>query len=384
MRPVSTSLFAIALLTGACGFDESSTEAPNTVPAGWTEHRSEAIQAPPAHVYLQHGGGTRPLAPEVSPTADHVTPTETMRVVGDQLVDRCGEPLVVRGVNKDIAGVDLEARAFPEIAKTGANMVRMVWTTAHAPVEADKALSAAWTNGLAVVWELHDATGDFSKLGKVFDYWVQSDTVAMIAKYQTDLIINIANEAGTLQTTDTDYLDTYASGLARMRAAGIHTPILIDAAGWGQNVEQMLRVAPKLMEADPDRNVLFDWHEYTSGKNETGRITNALELAKTNRIPLLVGEFAALGVGDCGQRVPYDHVIGEVARIGTVGYLAWSWDGTNGDCRQNGDSGFDMVKDGVHLSTLASGWARDVVFDLPASIAKTAHKTTWQRTRACE
>jgi hypothetical protein len=62
--------------------------------------------------------------------------------------------------------------------------------------------------------------------------------------------------------------------------------------------------------------------------------------------------------------------------------MAWSWDNFNGDCKQGNASPFDMVSDGIHLSTLKAGWATEVVTTDPASIAKTAKRTPWQLSKA--
>jgi mannan endo-1,4-beta-mannosidase len=84
----------------------------------------------------------------------------------------------LRGVNKmsvfDDEGPCGEI-SFPEIAKTGANTVRIVWAivddigkTDPADVEAliDNAISA----GLLPMIELHGATSDFSRLDELVDY----------------------------------------------------------------------------------------------------------------------------------------------------------------------------------------------------------------------
>src|SRR5690606_24248087 len=49
-------------------------------------------------------------------------------VQGAKLFDRCGEEVVLRGVNKMSVWTDRQGNDFSEIAKTGANSVRIVWT----------------------------------------------------------------------------------------------------------------------------------------------------------------------------------------------------------------------------------------------------------------
>lgn len=310
-------------------------------------------------------------------------PGATMRVRGGKLIDRCGEVVTLRGVNKDTY-VDTTGASLPEIGKTAANAVRMVWTLNRSAYDAERVIAGALAAKLIPIIEMHDATGDFSKLDAVFDYWTRADVAAVLIAHETDLIVNVANEAGTNATTDAVYTSTYNAGIARLRAAGLHMPLMLDAASWGQGVEQLLRVAPSVLAADSDHNVVFSWHEYSSGPGATEetRITSVLESAKGAGIALVIGEFAGVGVDNCDQPLPYGHLIGEAQRLG-VGYLAWSWDNTNGHCRKDGASPFDMVTDGKTVASLKPGWARDVVLDHPASIAHTAVRTKWQTTRSC-
>lgn len=310
------------------------------------------------------------------------TPRATMRAEDGKLFDRCGEPLMLRGVNKDTY-VDLTGASLPEIGKSGANAVRMVWTLNRTAADADRVITAAENAMMVPILEMHDATGDFSKLPAVFDYWTRADIVAVIKKHETDLIVNIANESGTNLTTDAEYVATYSAGIKRMRAAGIHTPLMLDAAQWGQGVEQLVRVAPQVLATDPDKNLMFSWHEYSASQTETVRITTALQSAKDKGITFVIGEFAGVGVEDCSKAIPYGHLMSEAQRFG-VGYLAWSWDNTNGHCRVNGASPFDMVVDGKSAATIKSGWARDVLLDHPSSISKTSVRTKWQSSRSCK
>src|SRR6476660_9280665 len=54
---------------------------------------------------------------------------KTLRVSGGWLYDRCGERVILRGVNK-MAVYEEDptcAQIFPQIRMTGANVVRIVW-----------------------------------------------------------------------------------------------------------------------------------------------------------------------------------------------------------------------------------------------------------------
>jgi Cellulase (glycosyl hydrolase family 5) len=125
------------------------------------------------------------------------------------------------------------------------------------------------------------------------------------------------------------------------------------------------------LAADPQKNIIFSWHEYTGGTQEDARITTSLEKSKTLGIVLINGEFASGGAGVCTQTIPYKFLLSEAQRVGT-GWLAWSWDTNNSDCLSGGSSIFNMTTSLASASGLVSGWASDVVQDDPNSIKNTS------------
>src|SRR5688572_23914638 len=80
-----------------------------------------------------------------------------LRVDGRHLVDRCGERIVLRGVNEMIVwspGRD-GVPELGEIAKTGANAVRMVWTDEGSAGALDSAIANALGQRLIPIIEHH-------------------------------------------------------------------------------------------------------------------------------------------------------------------------------------------------------------------------------------
>ena len=162
-------------------------------------------------------GGTDPLTgpgdgpskqpgardPGQPPLAEPSLPARsTMSVSGRHLYSACGEQITLRGVNKMNIWQDKDgSRSFAEIAKTGANTVRIVWDMTGTAEELDTIIARAVSEGLVPMVELHDATGKFEMLHKLVDYWIQPDVVAVITKHQRNLLVNIGNEVG--ETSDT-------------------------------------------------------------------------------------------------------------------------------------------------------------------------------------
>ena len=301
------------------------------------------------------------------------TPPEArFRVEGRHLYDRCGERVVLRGVNKMNIWTDPDGiPSFAEIARSGANAVRIVWLTTTPASEFDATRSNAAAAHLIPVLDMHDATGDWSKLGQVVDYWVRPDTVEVIRKHEKYLLINIANEAGR-EVRDDEYVAEYAKAVSRMREAGIRVPLIIDAAGWGRNAEQLLRAAPALLAQD--RDLIFSWHAWDTVGDQAARVTRNLELAVEKEIPFLVGEFAHAEVG-CKPGIPYRHIMAEAQRLG-IGWLAWSWGPGNQDC-----PAMDMTEDGT-FETLHA-WGKEVAITDPNSICMTSRRPQSMIDGAC-
>ena len=69
---------------------------------------------------------------------------------------------------------------FAEIAKTGANAVRIVWNDDGSASMLDTAISNAVNEALIPMIEHHGATGDLSLMAAVVDYWTRPDVLAIL------------------------------------------------------------------------------------------------------------------------------------------------------------------------------------------------------------
>jgi mannan endo-1,4-beta-mannosidase len=285
------------------------------------------------------------------------------RVDGRRLLDRCGEEVVLRGINRMTVVMDRDGiPSFPQIARTGANTVRIMWMTWRPAAEAAPAVANAVRSGTIPILELHDATGRWERLPEVVDFWLQPQMLEIIRRHEHEMIVNIANEAGDHGVTDEQFFDGYRTAIRRMRGAGIRTPLMIDAAGWGRNEEQLLRVAPRLLREDPERNLIFSWHPWDPGEQEA-RITRAMERSVEMDLPFVIGEFSHTTVR-CAGAVPFRHIMAEAQRL-RIGWLAWSWGPGNADC-----ASMDMTTDST-FETL-HGWGLEVAVTDPNSIRNTS------------
>jgi mannan endo-1,4-beta-mannosidase len=260
----------------------------------------------------------------------------------------------------------------------------MMWFTAIALSEAETAVNAAVRSGLIPILEMHDAT--CATLGPdvdaIVDFWVRPESVTFIDNHRANLIVNIANEAGDSESAAA-FRTYYAGAVQRMRTAGIHVPLMIDANNCGRNGELLLSVAQGLQSDDPDHNLLFSMHWYDSGSSQTARVTSVMEDSVTKNVPFLIGEFSSTGVPQCTATVPYKQIITEAQRLG-LGYLPWEWGPGNGDCKPaTGNSPMDMTT-GNTFATLQPGWATEVAMSDPASIHNTAVRTAFVSGGRCQ
>jgi len=301
----------------------------------------------------------------------------TLYVKGSQLYAPDGEPILLRGINHMFIWTDKEGKSIPEMAKTGANSVRIVWDTYGATEDLDKLIVKSINNGMIPIVEVHGATGKWEKLPEMVDYWVRPDVVNLIKKYERYLLVNIANEAGKDAVPSTEYLAVYKAAILKIRKAGIRSPLVIDADGYGNNPNNLLSQGQALIAADPRHNLLlslhiywpYAWHDKKASGYDTveSRITGTMEQAIAHHLPLLIGEFASLGpTKTCDLPIPYQFLIAEAQRL-NIGWLAWSWGPGNSDCKD-----MDMTTNG-EFSTLV-GWGLDVAVTNTYSIKNTSKR----------
>ena len=208
----------------------------------------------------------------------HPAKRKTCYVDGRFLYAPNGEKIILRGINKmNVVTDPTGEKSFPEIAKTGANAVRIMWMKwGGGGKQLDTILGNCIKNNMLHIIELHDATGQWQKLDTCVDYWLQKDVVAVIKKYQKYVLLNIANEAGTDTVSQQNFATTYSRIVKKMRGGGIHVPLIIDAANWGRNESYLLTNGKALSAADPEHNLIFAWHIWDSGITES-RISKGID-----------------------------------------------------------------------------------------------------------
>ena len=194
------------------------------------------------------------------------------------------------------------------------------------------------------------------------------------------MLVNIGNEVGDESVGDGQFVSGYTNAVQRMRNAGIHTPLVIDAPDWGKNLDTLNNTAAQLLAADPDHNLIFSVHMYWGMADgaDAQFIKDAFANAVAANYPLIVGEFSKAGaydpnVGDSscksGGYIDYQTIIQQCAQYG-IGWYAWEW-GPGNIYGGPGCDLMDMTTDST-FANLKAGWAKEVALTSPYSIKNTA------------
>ncbi len=270
-----------------------------------------------------------------------------MQVSGRHLFTAAGERVVLRGVNEmfSISKDPTGSWTMAEIAKTGANSVRIFTLPQFGADALDAAIGNAVRNGMVPIPECHAATGKWERLNECVAYWTKPEIAEVLKQQRRWVLLNIANEAGAA-VSRADFVQGYRAAITRIREAGIDVPLVIDGAGWGQEYRILLDSWRELNQHDPRKSIIVSAHSYWIGTEEERKDHYRYIIAKVTKenIPFILGEGPTPSGYDCSAS-PYEWAMGELQRA-EIGWLAWSWGLVpNGDCREA--NRYDMTDGGV-------------------------------------
>jgi mannan endo-1,4-beta-mannosidase len=297
----------------------------------------------------------------------------TMRVEGRHLYTAAGERVVLRGVNEmiSISKDRTGSWVMGEIAKTGANAVRIFALTNYPAADLDKAIGNAVANGMIPIPECHDATGKWEKLQECVGYWTRPDIAEVIKRHRKWVLLNIANEAGATVSRKA-FVEGYRSAIGQIRAAGIDVPLVIDGAGWGQEYRILLDSWAELNAHDPQKKVVVSAHSYWIGTEAERKEHYRYIIDKVTRenVPFILGEGPTPSGYNCSAS-PYEWALTELGRA-EIGWLAWSWGLVpNGDCREA--NRYDMTHGGIFGRWKTEAGER-IAISHPMSISNTSRR----------
>ena len=274
-------------------------------------------------------------------TTPYVSGDHGFVVYGTTLLDAKNNPFVIRGTNLAyawFAGYGFRNQ-IAQMRTRGANSVRLAvgCGAQYNKVNASTLSSIIGyceQQKMILILDVHDFTGVDSESGvsQAADYWCEMASV--LKGHEHTVIINIANEWSG-QWNQSGWVSAYSSAVVKLRNAGLHHCLMIDTDGWGQHASTIATKGSQVLNADPDKNIIFSIHMYgTAGAH--GVVETNINNVLNNNLCLCIGEF---GWYHSDGDVDEDAII-SVCKQKQVGWCSWSWWGNSG-----GVEYLDMVTD---------------------------------------
>lgn len=258
---------------------------------------------------------TDPLIPEpvVDDGSDRPRPSEStpfIKADGWLLKDVAGQPIFLRGANILFGDKPLDRiKNITPVAEIGSNVVRLQVKKTTRKEELEGVLVDIVSKNMVALVSLVDDSltckDDADELDKVVtDLWLGT-WLEVIAqdRFQPHLMINAANQWGpkSVFTENTvgygDYLEAHKLVIREFRKAGLKVPLVIDAAGCGQDYYSFTAGrARELKAADTQGNLVLSVHGFGETWSSNDKVRTALtSLAKTN-MPIVMSGFGGSAV----------------------------------------------------------------------------------------
>lgn len=293
-----------------------------------------------------------------------------LHVDGRALKKPDGTTVVLRGVNSglaedgnyDLSDLNSCKNYIDQIAMSGANTIRFTWYTdgvswrdggagiynkGNGTVMSNyitnghlsNIFSYCKTKGIIPVFAIHDLTcsNDWAYFNAdLKNWWTSAKVVSLINAHKDHIIINIANEFGTVRWNGGNASDfntfktNYGTTISALRTAGVKVPLMIDAPDCGQSISELMAMSGDILNADPEHNVIFSTHLYWGGYATTQQaIADKFTEAVNAGVCLVLGEVAPnQDNGACGNMditAIYQSALTQACPL-NIGWFAWSWD----------------------------------------------------------
>jgi hypothetical protein len=376
--------YATASKTAVAGTDFTSTSGSLTWEQGDTSAKTISIPVSNAKPFagskqlafaLAHAvnaviGSTSSAIVTINGDGSTIPPKGGFFVSGGKLYDPNGAEFRIRGVDR----CHYDSDSQPGISNSGANAVRMFMY--NTSIGAAKYASVVQTQHIAYKevpilamplfpdGSLTTGNTNANELAAGVDWWVaNAATFTALDRY---LIINIANEWGP--SNSTVWRDAYISAVSKMRAAGYHGTLMIDAGGWGQDVADLLNYSTAVFNSDPDSNIIFSLHIYGAipTADIAGDLAQLKALSTSVGMAFVVGEFGpGRNIGPSPTLTTPADVI-NAAEANGIGWIAWAWDDNNQSGGASNDNWFSMTFSGPGIFTSTADlttFGKDVVLN---------------------
>jgi len=289
-------------------------------------------------------------------------PSNVMRVSGRQLLDACGQPFVVRGVEQILGNQLPEGNDWlgivRDIAATGSNAVRILpGVNTLTTDDIDQILTFIGEQGMVAFVD---------PLNSPDDWYARDDVRAMLKKHESFLIIDAYGEP---QYDDIEKWRAEAKeALIHMRALGYEVPFTVYANQFGRGLPSLFDYGAEILAADPLHNTFLGWQAYWGNNGYYQEhygytLTEAVDAIVDSGLPIQMG---LDHITDMPSTEADYGTLMQGAEENGIGWLWWDFYNPYGN--EN-----NLSQDGSIDNLTATG--NDVLYNHVASIANTAQLT---------
>ena len=297
-----------------------------------------------------------------APAVEEPVPSNTMRVSGNQLLDACGQPFVVRGVEQILGNQLPEGNDWlgivREIASTGSNAVRILpGVNTLTTDDIDQILTFVGQQGMVAFVD---------PLNSSDDWYARDDVRAMLKKHERFLIIDAYGEP---QYDDIEKWRAEAKeALVHMRSLGYEVPFTVYANQFGRGLPSLFDYGAEILAADPLHNTFLGWQAYWGNNGYYQQhygytLTEAVDAIVDSGLPIQMG---LDHITDMPSTEADYGTLMQAAEENGIGWLWWDFYNPYG-----AENNLSLDASADNLTPTGS----DVLYDHPASIANTAKLT---------
>jgi hypothetical protein len=285
-----------------------------------------------------------------------------MQVSGNRLLDSCGQPFVVRGVEQ-ILGNQLPPGndwlgLIEQIAASGANAVRVLpGVNTLTVADVDSVLTFIGEKGMIAF---------IDPLNSPDDWFARPEVKRMLQKHESYIIIDAYGEP---QYDDRDtWREEAAQALRDVRALGYRVPLTVTANQFGRDLPSLFEYGEEIMAADPQSNTFLGWQAYWG---QGGYYQSHYGLSLSAAVDAIVASGLPIQMGldhitDLPAEAADFSTLMNEAEVHGIGWLWWDWFNPYG-------SENNLSTDGSVDRLTTTG--RSVVNTHSASLANTARYT---------
>jgi hypothetical protein len=284
-----------------------------------------------------------------------------MQVQGRFVYNKCGQKVIIRGIEHMLYYQDINQAMLPEIGKTGANAIRILLKPDVAASELRSALQKCINDN-----KMYVSVGVWSG----FDFWFRPDIKPVLLEFEDNIIIHAYGEAH-FETTpdDSRWIQETTSIIGRIRQAGYKAPIDIQSTTYGRDPTPIIRSGQTVINADPLHNIIFGvqmyWGDWYTGLYDM-TIAEACARFATLNYPVQVGACPSDCNTDCGNQA-WDE-----SYKNQLGCMWWSWFGDEFQLSSTGNYN-NLTADGQYvINNSAYSIKKTSVRSIPCSGGDTA------------